>query len=76
MDCNPIGDTRDIAMAPKIAIPPIEIPERENSQDSDSSDDSEFVDTFCRFIDGHPMPPGGWVAVSYTHLTLPTILRV
>ena len=29
MDCNSIGDTRDIAMAPKIAIPPIEIPERE-----------------------------------------------
>ena len=49
-------------MRPNIAIPPIiEIPEREDSQDSDSSDDSGFVDTFCRFIDGHPRPPGGWV---------------
>ena len=71
MDCNSRGDTRDIAMRPNIAIPPIiEIPEREDSQysdssddsdSSDSSDDSDFVTTFCRLIDGHPMPPGGWV---------------
>ena len=61
MDCNSIGDTRDIAMAPKIAIPPIEIPERENPQDSDNSDDSDIADNFVRGPLGHPMPPGGFV---------------
>ena len=61
MDCNSIGDTRDIAMAPKIAIPPIEIPERENSQDSDNSDDSDIADNFVRGPLGHPMPAGGFV---------------
>ena len=47
-------------MAPEIAIPPIEIPERERSPVSDNTDDSD-IGNFGDVLLGHPIPPGSFV---------------